>query len=345
MVRLPDFDPIEYLVSRRYPTWKVALPSFHTLGEAESVGVRRQSREKALAYEKDLRRKTSAEIETLVKAEKATEAEQHRRKQEAEENARYFNQPAAMADFSHWGKLSYWTLDEAVALSFGRAPERVNWKVIEGHTNVSSFAFQYKRRRELALRAKASSELYDPVRPSFFIAWAKRLDWEVPTDLEAVVVARGQQIGDWKTAYENEKDAHASTMEWAKSKLDEAMKFAERQQGEAFAIGRRAVAERDAEIARLQKALREAEKRKNDHDLDSAKKPSPDPGLRERESMLRLIVGMAIRGYSYDPAAVRNAAVKEIADDLQSLGIGLDEDTVRKYLSESRELLPRDETE
>jgi hypothetical protein len=345
VVRLPAFDPIEYLVSRRYPTWKVALPSFHTLSEAESIGRRRQSREKALAYEQELRGKTPAEIADLVKAERATEAEEHRRKQEAEENARYFNQPSAMADVSHWGKLSYWTLDEALALSFGRAPESVSWKLIEAYTNVSPFAFLYKRRRELALRAKASSELYDPVRPSFFIAWAKRLDWEISTDLEAVVVSRGQQIGDWKTAYENEKDAHAKTMEWAKSKLDDAMEFAERQQAKAFEIGRRTVAERDAEIARLQEALRTVEKQKNVDYLDTAKTLLPDLGPRERESMLRLIVGMAIRGYSYDPAASRNAAVKEIADDLQFLGIGLDEDTVRKYLSEGRELLPRGETE
>ncbi len=263
MVRMPVFDPIEYLVSRRYPAWKIELPNFHSLAEAESIGRRRKSREKALAYEQELRCKTPEEINDLVKAEKAAEVEQLRRKQEAEENARFFNQPAARADFTHWGRLSYWTLDEAVALSFGRAPESVNWKVIEAieaYTNMSPFAFQYNRRRQLALRAKASSELYDPVRPGFFIAWAKRLDWDIKPSLEAVVAVRGGQIGDWKTAYENERDAHAKTMEWAKSKIGEVMdsakqhqadafESAKQSQAEAFEIGRQVVAERDAEIA------------------------------------------------------------------------------------------------
>jgi hypothetical protein len=250
-----------------------------------------------------------------------------------------------MADFSHWGKLSYWTLDEAIALSFGRAPESVNWKTIEGYTRVSPFAFGYQRRRELALRAKALSELYDPVRPGFFIAWAHRLEWGFPTDLEAIVVARGQQIGDWKTAYEREREAHAKTMEWAKAQLDETLEFAKRKQSDAFEIGRRAVAERDAEIARLKEDLGAALEQQNNDTSETERALSPNPGPRERESMLRLIIGMAVRGYSFDPAAARNSAVKDIAGDLQFLGIGLDEDTVRKYLSEGRELLPGDETE
>ncbi len=53
---------------------------------------------------------------------------------------------------------------------------------------------------------------------------------------------------------------------------------------------------------------------------------------RERESLLKLVIGMAIRGYSYDPVALKSAASKEITDDLASLGISIDTDTVRKYL-------------
>ena len=122
------FDPIEYLVSRRYPTWN--MPIVSSLSDTSPTGARREMREKAQAYERELRGKTSSEIEELVRAEQAAEAEERRRKQETEEKGRFFNSPDAKADFSHWGKLSYWTLDEAVALSFGRAPEMVNWKMV-----------------------------------------------------------------------------------------------------------------------------------------------------------------------------------------------------------------------
>ena len=44
--------------------------------------------------------------------------------------------------------------------------------------------------------------------------------------------------------------------------------------------------------------------------------------------MKRLIIGLAIHGYKYNPKADRNSATKEIADDLERSGIALDVDTV-----------------
>jgi hypothetical protein len=37
---------------------------------------------------------------------------------EREEQALFFNQPQAAADYVHWSKMAHWTLDEAIALSF-----------------------------------------------------------------------------------------------------------------------------------------------------------------------------------------------------------------------------------
>jgi len=65
------------------------------------------------------------------------------------------------------------------------------------------------------------------------------------------------------------------------------------------------------------------------------------PGwLRERDSLLKLVIGMAVKGYAYVPAAQKNSAVQDIANDLRLLGIPLDEDTVRKYLNEAKPLIP-----
>ncbi len=58
-------------------------------------------------------------------------------------------------------------------------------------------------------------------------------------------------------------------------------------------------------------------------------------GNRERETLLKLVIGMAIKGYSHDPAALKSTAPKEITDDLAALGISIDTDTVRKYLKEA----------
>lgn len=61
---------------------------------------------------------------------------------------------------------------------------------------------------------------------------------------------------------------------------------------------------------------------------------------RERTSLLKLVIGMAVKGYGHDPVASRTSTAREIASDLQLIGLSLAEDTIRKYLHEGREMLP-----
>ena len=61
---------------------------------------------------------------------------------------------------------------------------------------------------------------------------------------------------------------------------------------------------------------------------------------RERDSLLKLVIGMAIKKYHYKPELGKNSATTNIANDLEELGIGLDQDTVRKYLNEAKGQLP-----
>lgn len=56
---------------------------------------------------------------------------------------------------------------------------------------------------------------------------------------------------------------------------------------------------------------------------------------RERDTLLKLVIGMAIEGYRYDPVASRNEAPAEIAGDLAKQGIEVTDDTVRKWLKEA----------
>lgn len=60
---------------------------------------------------------------------------------------------------------------------------------------------------------------------------------------------------------------------------------------------------------------------------------------RERETLLRLVAAMAVRGYRFNPDAARNPATKDIQDDLELLGIGLDQKTILKWLRESTNLI------
>jgi hypothetical protein len=64
--------------------------------------------------------------------------------------------------------------------------------------------------------------------------------------------------------------------------------------------------------------------------------------IRERASMLKMIIAMAVDGYRYKIDSERSAIPTKIADALDQMGISLDLDTIRKYLKEGRDILPKD---
>jgi len=71
-------------------------------------------------------------------------------------------------------------------------------------------------------------------------------------------------------------------------------------------------------------------------DPDPTEKPLEE---RERVTLLKMIIGMAIGLYKYDPKASRNEAIKEIVEDLQEAGVEVSDDTVRRKLQEASKLL------
>lgn len=251
-----------------------------------------------------------------------------------EEASRFFNRESAKADISHWSKAAYWTLEEAVALSFGRDPRIVNWKSIEAHVGVSPFVVSYRNLRDLAGRAKHMGHLYDPVVPGIYLAWASRMGAQIDPRLIEGVEASGGVVGDWKTMLDNEKEAHQATRALLVEQRDNLITWAKEQQANALEVGRSAVAEREARIRELEDQISEF-----------AAKPERALSARERRSLLTLVIGMAVNGYAYDPAASKSSVAPEIASDLHKLGLSLDVDTIRKYLNESKELLARNQTE
>jgi hypothetical protein len=298
----------------------------------------------------------SDELQALCDAEFKKLLEEQRVKSEREEQERFFNQPHARADIAHWSKAAHWTLDEAVALSFGNAPEVVNWEKIQPFLKISAFAFQYGRVRDLALRALQWKQLYDPVLPGIFAAWAKRNDLPFPSDLEAALAERGVQVAGWQSLYDDsqrslEESREALTaVEDKMASLQEAFSKALnlvdvlKDRNEQLMLENEKLADAISEVIEERDAA-EARGAELQSRLDAGLQTEKPISLRERESLLKLVIGMATAGYKYDGKAPRNTATSEIASDLEQLGIGLDVDTVRKWLREAAEMLPRDKTE
>jgi len=230
-----------------------------------------------------------------------------------EESERFFNLPHAAADFDHWSKMEYWSLDEAVALSMGKAPEVVSWDQIKAFKEVSPFVRQYARLRDLTERAKVAQKLFDAVLPTIFIRWADNNEIAVPAELRERVTKRKGTLGDWKKNYEQLNAMYGERMqEW----VDLSRKQSD------------LIAAKQARIAELEKKL--AEKQPRVATADAPKIQSPV----ERQNMLKLIYAMAVKGYAYDPTQKRSSIISEIASDMALAGFSISDDTIRRYLKE-----------
>jgi hypothetical protein len=71
------------------------------------------------------------------------------------------------------------------------------------------------------------------------------------------------------------------------------------------------------------------------NDLGGADRGCEEPiPTRARNTLLRMILGMAIKKYRYRPND-RSGAARSISDDLEILGLQVSDDTVRKWLDEA----------
>ena len=232
----PNRDPYEYLVQRKFPGYKAVQYAPISLGNIGRSGISHDDRREKLlkeveSFRAELKAKPLREIKTLYEQEQEKERQALAAKAEREEQQRFFNRPDANADFIHWAKMTYWTLDEALALTFGKSPEIVKWDAVKYvDTRISPFAREYARLRELVLRAKNWKQLYDPALPSLFLAWARRNEIEVAPELVKEVEARGVVIADWKDHYD---------------KLNEQAKKLSEHRDELIAICTKLTAERD----------------------------------------------------------------------------------------------------
>lgn len=84
--------------------------------------------------------------------------------------------------------------------------------------------------------------------------------------------------------------------------------------------------------------LKETE-RKMVSEISGAGTPVKKANAKEIDSLLRLVITMAVKGYRYEPQANKSPIPTEIAADAAQVGLSIDADTVRKWLKRGAELL------
>jgi len=293
-------ERIAWVLGRYHPWTCFPAPSIaspHRRGPSEA------DRQSARTLKSELEHLSDSEFAGRYAAEQQDYARLQAAVAAAAEAKKFYHLPDATADFRHWSKASYWTVEEATALALGKDPSRVNSQVLTSYKGLGGLPSQFIRHLDLAKRAVWAGQLYDPMVPTIYLAWAKRMHIEVATELVDAIEELGLQIGDWKGLYE--KAAEALTVQEAATK-----------------------------------AAMETAKVLSNELVKARATMAQTLGTRERDSLLKLVIGMAKGGYAYDPAALRSDRVPEIVADLERLGIPLSADTVRKYLREAAEHLP-----
>lgn len=354
--KLWETDPVEYLVQWKFP--KLVAFGYTAAWDRSPISTEEldELKNKADAYRQELEGMDETNLKSLVARARKDETRRYNEYRETQERNQFFNQPKANADFPHWASASFWTLDETAALSLGKDPRVVTWKAVSPHVNISPFAKAFEARRDLVYRAGVMGQLAQQTAPSVVLAWAERMHMSMPAELVEAVKALGTQIADWKTLHDGAtaqvdslktqlSEAHAAHMATLKEHSEYISKT--RADQNVLADGYKGIiSARDERISILERHAEMLSGR-----VAELEAPPPKPASettmrsRERESLLKLVIGMAIKGYSYDPTAGRSPTAKEIAGDLALVGLPLDEDTVRKYLSEARQLLPGDKPE
>jgi hypothetical protein len=324
-------EAIQFLVRRKYPNAPEIMPAprppmsgDHVGGLAAFKAEQERRKSEAQKYAVELSQLPAKEFQALYNLETKNFHEEVRAKKENQENSQFFNRPSAKADFDHWSRAAHWTLEEAVALSFGRNPEIVNWASIGRWRAESSFVLLYDRLLDLARRAVPWQQLFDPVAPGIFIGWVRRNEIAFPQELEDAVRSRGNHIINWKQNYDELQISYEKVCaQLLKTQSDD------------LELIQNVAAVRDQAITQVEE-LRKSIATGMSKETSATREIS----TRERDSLLKMVIGMAVKGYGYSPFVKRSDRVTEIASDLENAGVPLDADTVRKWLKAGAELLP-----
>jgi hypothetical protein len=242
----------------------------------------------------------------------------------------------------HWARMAYWTSDEVAALSLGKNPTVVNFESCQAGVHRYQVCRDFLERRAVVFRAIETEQMFERTYPSHAVAWLERFKIDHPPALREAVEHLGLQIADWKTLYDSVVE-RAVELEEALEEAD--LQIQTQQDRDAQHANLQAWSEQALSALNGQADLIESREAENADlkfqvgELKNTIKELKGSGLgtRERDSLLKLVLGMAIEQYGFSPNETKSSATAAIVEDLIANGLELSDDTVRKYLKEATE--------
>jgi hypothetical protein len=200
-VRTPQINiMMEYIVDRAFPN-----ASFN---ERKLINGREDVMQAIAQFREQLKGKSDEEIKRLYNREKQKEKQLYRQQVELQDQQRFFTKDSGKVDFELFSKMTHWTTEEAVSLSFGKDPKAVKWDLLNGYKGESSFAKEFLDRKNLIERAlKGDTLKYRTdehakavcIDPPDFIAWAIKQEIPIPAEIKEMASILEKRSIDWET--------------------------------------------------------------------------------------------------------------------------------------------------
>lgn len=210
-------------------------------------------------------------------------------------------------DYEHWSRLAFWTLEETISLCCDIEP---------GFTE-EKLNIDFIKLDRLIRRAAETGVFAVPVKPAEFTLWVTANRIAFPADLQRHVLTRSDSWVDWKAEARRYKET-----------AEQAVEGFEHYRASARAAQSRVVY-LEEELHHLRRGEQKARY------AESAPVISP----KSFKSLLRLVGGMAVAIYNFDPTESRSDVVSQIQSDLDLKGINMDADTIRKWVREGAKLI------
>ena len=142
-------------------------------------------------------------------------------------NTFFFLETECDADYKHWWRMPIWSDDDAVALSLGKDPRRVQWQNIKAYLGTSAFAQEYKNRLDV-LHLIRHEDGYDPdcdlvvmMYPFEYVDHLERLEYEGVAALKAHMPAPKEAPIDWEQRYNTLNQEHQILLKKREEPLQE----------------------------------------------------------------------------------------------------------------------------
>ncbi len=231
----------------------------------------------------------------------------------------FWEEPQAKADFIYWAKVPDWSLEEIVALSLGKDPRFVSSDKFVHGTRGTTFSAAYFGLLDLAERARDAGILMDRTPATQAVKWADAAGFPFPKDVVESIRRFARQTRRKPPVAVPPVEYKPPDPELA----TELNSLTELHETPATQI--------NTEPAMQEEPVQDPEL--VDPGIDKS------VGMRERDSFLKLFVGLAALHYEYDPSRNRNSSADQISKALKNIGIKLGDDTIRRLLDEGNEFI------